>query len=82
MIIYGLHGFNHGGAKALAADADIITNAGARRLVDYLLPGKARRRACAPIEAGLPAWRPPPSRRVSGRRRTRSEPSGRQNLLD
>ena len=36
MIIYGLHGFNHGGAKALAADADVITNAGARRLTYYL----------------------------------------------
>ncbi|MCH8809483.1 MAG: hypothetical protein IH993_06595 [Proteobacteria bacterium] len=55
MILYGLHGVNHGGAKALAAGADIITNAGAGRLIHYLLPGKARRRACALIEVGLPA---------------------------
>ncbi len=51
MIIYGLHGFNHGGAKALtvmspqgasatlralAAGGDVITNAGAGRLTFYL----------------------------------------------
>ncbi len=51
MIIYGLHGFNHGGAKALtvmspqgapaalralAAGADVITNASAGRLTHYL----------------------------------------------
>ncbi len=51
MIIYGLHGFNHGGAKALtvmsprgaaaalralAAGADVITNAGPGRLTQYL----------------------------------------------
>ncbi len=51
MIIYGLHGFNHGGAKALtvmspqgasaalralATGADVITNAGPGRLPQYL----------------------------------------------
>ncbi len=36
MIIYGLHGFNHGGAKALTAGADVITNAGPGRLTQYL----------------------------------------------
>ncbi len=51
MIIYGLHGFNHGGAKALtvmspegasaalqaiAAGEDVITDAGAGRLSHYL----------------------------------------------
>ena len=51
MIIYGLHGFNHGGAKALtvmspegaaaalralAVGSDVITNAGAGRLTYYL----------------------------------------------
>ena len=33
MILYGLHGVNHGGAKALAAGADVITHAGAGRRV-------------------------------------------------
>ncbi len=51
MIIYGLHGFNHGGAKvltvmspqgaaaalrALAAGGDVITNAGPGRLTYFL----------------------------------------------
>ncbi len=51
MIIYGLHGFNHGGAKvltvmspqgapaalrALAACGDVITDFGAGRLTQYL----------------------------------------------
>ena len=51
MILYGLHGFNHGGAKvltvmspegapaalrALAAGGDVITSAGAGRLTQYL----------------------------------------------
>ncbi len=51
MIIYGLHGFTHGGAKvltvmspegapaalrAIAAGDDVITNAGAGRLTQYL----------------------------------------------
>ncbi len=50
MIVYGLHGFNHGGAKALtvmspqgapaalralAAGGDVITNAGPGRLTQY-----------------------------------------------
>ncbi len=50
MIVYGLHGFNHGGAKALtvmspqgaqaalralAAGGDAITNASAGRLTHY-----------------------------------------------
>jgi len=52
MINFGLHGFSHGGAKALAAGADIITNAGAGRRIYYLLPGKARRRARAPDRGG------------------------------
>ncbi len=51
MIIYGLHGFNHGGAKvltvmspqgapaalrALAGGGDVITNAGPGRLTQFL----------------------------------------------
>ena len=59
MIIYGLHGFNHGGAKALtvmspqgaaaalralAAGADVITNSGPGRLTQALAIGPHHQR--------------------------------------